>query len=47
MQSSYADNTESMNDVMKEMFISDGMPAELAEMMIGEIPSEQERHFMK
>ena len=26
---------------MKEMFISDGMPAELAEMMIGEIPPEQ------
>ena len=31
----------SMNDVMKEMFISDGMPAELAEIMIGEIPPEQ------
>lgn len=31
----------SMNDVMKEMFISDGMPAELADMMIGEIPPEQ------
>jgi hypothetical protein len=31
----------SMNEVMKEMFLRDGMPAEMAEMMIGEIPPEQ------
>ena len=27
-----------MNDVMKEMFLSDGMPEEIAEMMIREVP---------
>jgi len=26
-----------MNDVMKEMFLSDGMPEEIAEMMIREV----------
>ena len=31
----------SMNDVMREMFVKDGMPEEIAEMMIGEIPPEQ------
>jgi hypothetical protein len=31
----------SMNDVMKDMFLKDGMPEEIAEMMIGEIPPEQ------
>ena len=31
----------SMNDVMKEMFLSDGMPEEIAEMMIREVPPEQ------
>ena len=30
-----------MNDVMKEMFLSDGMPEEIAEMMIREVPPEQ------
>ncbi|EKC71395.1 hypothetical protein OBE_03417, partial [human gut metagenome] len=30
-----------MNDVMKEMFLSDGMPEEIAEMMISEVPPEQ------
>lgn len=30
-----------MNDVMKDMFLKDGMPEEIAEMMIGEIPPEQ------
>ena len=29
-----------MNSIMREMFIKDGMPEEIAEMMIGEIPSE-------
>ena len=29
------------NDVMKEMFLSDGMPEEIAEMMIREVPPEQ------
>ena len=28
-----------MNSIMREMFIKDGMPEEIAEMMIGEIPS--------
>lgn len=32
---------KSMNDVMKEMFIADGMPMEIAEMMIGEIPEDK------
>ena len=31
----------SMNDVMKDMFLKDGMPEEIAEMMLGEIPPEQ------
>ena len=31
----------SMNDIMKEMFARDGMPQEIAEMMIAEIPPEQ------
>ena len=31
----------SMNDVMKDMFLKDGMPEEIAEMMIGEIPPER------
>ena len=31
----------SMNDVMREMFVKDGMPEEIAEMMIREIPPEQ------
>lgn len=31
----------SMNDVMKDMFLKDGMPEDIAEMMIGEIPPEQ------
>jgi len=31
----------SMNDIMKEMFARDGMPQDIAEMMIAEIPPEQ------
>ena len=31
----------SMNDVMREMFVKDGMPEDIAEMMISEIPPEQ------
>ena len=30
-----------MNEVIKDMFMKDGMPLEIAEMMIGEIPPEQ------
>ena len=30
-----------MNDVMKDMFLRDGMPEEIAEMMISEVPQEQ------
>lgn len=30
-----------MNDVIREMFISDGMPAEVADMMIGEMPEDK------
>ena len=29
---------KSMNDVIREMFMSDGMPVEVADMMIGEMP---------
>lgn len=32
---------KSMNDVIREMFVADGMPSEIAEMMIEEIPEEQ------
>ncbi|BCJ96351.1 hypothetical protein acsn021_39200 [Anaerocolumna cellulosilytica] len=32
---------KSMNDVIREMFAKDGMPAEVADMMIGEMPPEQ------
>ncbi|MGB4659906.1 MAG: DUF5688 family protein [Mobilitalea sp.] len=32
---------KSMNDVIREMFTKDGMPAEVADMMIGEMPAEQ------
>lgn len=32
---------KSMNDVICEMFISDGMPAEVADMMIGEMPEDK------
>lgn len=32
---------KSMNEVMCEMFMKDGMPQEIAEMMIGSIPEEQ------
>lgn len=31
----------SMNDVIRDMFMKDGMPSEIADMMIGEIPPEQ------
>lgn len=32
---------KSMNDVIRDMFMKDGMPAEIADMMIGEMPAEQ------
>ena len=32
---------KSMNEVIREMFISDGMPAEVADMMIGEMPEDK------
>lgn len=32
---------KSMNDVIREMFISDGIPAEVADMMIGEMPEDK------
>ena len=32
---------KSMNDVIREMFISDGMPSEVADMMIGEMPEDK------
>ena len=32
---------KSMNEVIREMFISDGMPLEVADMMIGEIPEDK------
>lgn len=32
---------KSMNDVIRGMFISDGMPAEVADMMIGEMPEDK------
>jgi hypothetical protein len=35
-----------MNDVMREMFEKDGMPAEIAEMMIGEMPPEQQMYVI-
>ena len=31
----------SMNDVIRDMFMKDGMPPEIADMMIGEMPAEQ------
>ena len=31
----------SMNDIMREMFTKDGMPPEVADMMLGEMPPEQ------
>jgi hypothetical protein len=32
---------KSMNDVIRDMFMKDGMPAEIADMMLGEMPAEQ------
>ena len=32
---------KSMNDVIRDMFMKDGMPPEIADMMIGEMPAEQ------
>lgn len=32
---------KSMNDIITEMFVKDGMPEEIAEMMINEMPNEQ------
>jgi hypothetical protein len=32
---------KSMNEVMRDMFLADGMPKEMADLMIGEMPQEQ------
>lgn len=32
---------KSMNDVIRDMFMKDGMPAEITDMMIGELPAQQ------
>lgn len=37
----FPSTVKSMNDVIRDMFISDGMPAEVADMMIGEIPEDK------
>lgn len=33
--------TKSMNDVIKDMLVADGMPEEFAEMMVGEMPADR------
>lgn len=35
---------KSMNDVMREIFMKDGMPPEIADMMLGEMPPEQQMY---
>lgn len=37
----FSPTVKSMNDVIREMFISDGMPAEVADMIIGEMPEDK------
>lgn len=37
---------KSMNEVMRDMFIKDGMPTEIADMMIGEIPSDSQMYVI-
>ena len=37
----FTPTVKSMNDVIRGMFISDGMPAEVAHMMIGEMPEDK------
>ena len=37
---------KSMNDVMREIFAKDGMPPEIADMMIGEMPPEQQMYVI-
>lgn len=37
---------KSMNDVMRELFMKDGMPPEIADMMIGEMPPEQQMYVI-
>ena len=37
----FTPTVKSMNDVIRGMFISDGMPAEVADMMIGEMPEDK------
>lgn len=37
---------KNMNEVIKDMFLKDGMPPEIAEMMIGEIPPEQSMYVI-
>ncbi len=37
---------KSMNEVMKEMFIKDGMPEEVADMMLGDIPEDKQMYVI-
>lgn len=37
---------KSMNDVMREIFMKDGMPPEIADMMLGEMPLEQQMYVI-
>lgn len=37
---------KSMNDVMREIFMKDGMPPEIADMMLGEMPPEQQMYVI-
>ena len=37
---------KSMNDVIREMFTRDGMPAEIADMMIGDMPDERSMYVI-
>ena len=37
---------KSMNDVMREIFMKDGMPHEIADMMLGEMPPEQQMYVI-
>lgn len=37
---------KSMNDVMRDIFMKDGMPPEIADMMLGEMPPEQQMYVI-
>ena len=37
---------KSMNDVMREIFMKDGMPPEIADMMLGEMPPKQQMYVI-